>query len=127
MHAEQMALLWETRFDQYRATKRGVICKRFPSLVNEMVHRRHVAFTLRQLCPLPTEGAILDVGCGYGRVAKELVKLYPDLNIEGVDICWVEEASTVSEDSWKKLIPTIRKPGSEIWISFNQAAGNTNK
>ena len=40
-------------------------------------------------------------------------------SIEGVDRCWVEEANTVSEDSWKKLIPTIRKPGSEIWASFN--------
>ena len=36
-----------------------------------------------------------------------------------VDICWVEEANTVSEASWEKLIPTIRKPGSEIWVSFN--------
>ncbi len=38
---------------------------------------------------------------------------------EGVDICWVEEARTVSKSSWDTLIPTIRKPGSEIWISFN--------
>ena len=38
---------------------------------------------------------------------------------EGVDICWVEEAQAVSADSWDVLIPTIRKPGSEIWISFN--------
>lgn len=38
---------------------------------------------------------------------------------EGVDICWVEEGQAVSADSWDVLIPTIRKPGSEIWISFN--------
>lgn len=38
---------------------------------------------------------------------------------EGVDICWLEEAQTVSKDSWKVLIPTIRKQGSEIWASFN--------
>lgn len=38
---------------------------------------------------------------------------------EGVDICWVEEAHLVSKTSWDKLTPTIRKPGSEIWISFN--------
>lgn len=38
---------------------------------------------------------------------------------EGVDICWVEEAQTVSQDSWDVLIPTIRSIGSEIWISFN--------
>ncbi len=38
---------------------------------------------------------------------------------EGVDICWVEEAEKVSDESWDVLIPTIRKPNSEIWISFN--------
>lgn len=38
---------------------------------------------------------------------------------EGIDICWVEEAESVSKDSWDILIPTIRKEQSEIWISFN--------
>ena len=38
---------------------------------------------------------------------------------EGVDVCWVEEAQTVSEKSWEVLIPTIRSPGSEIWVTFN--------
>lgn len=40
-------------------------------------------------------------------------------SMEGVDICWVEEAQAVSDDSWQILIPTIRKPGSEIWVTFN--------
>jgi phage terminase large subunit len=40
-------------------------------------------------------------------------------SMEGIDICWVEEAEKVSDYSWQVLIPTIRKPGSEIWISFN--------
>ena len=40
-------------------------------------------------------------------------------SVEGTDICWVEEAQTVSKTSWDTLIPTIRKEGSEIWISFN--------
>jgi phage terminase large subunit len=38
---------------------------------------------------------------------------------EGVDIVWVEEAQSVSHESFKMLIPTIRKEGSEIWLSFN--------
>jgi len=38
---------------------------------------------------------------------------------EGIDIVWVEEAEKVSDDSWSFLIPTIRKDGSEIWVSFN--------
>ena len=40
-------------------------------------------------------------------------------SIEGVDVCWIEEAQTVSKSSWDTLIPTIRKDDSEIWISFN--------
>lgn len=40
-------------------------------------------------------------------------------SFEGVDICWVEEAQTVSKTSWNVLIPTIRKDNSEIWITFN--------
>lgn len=40
-------------------------------------------------------------------------------SMEGIDICWVEEAEAISEESWKVLIPTIRKDGSEIWVSFN--------
>lgn len=40
-------------------------------------------------------------------------------SMEGIDICWVEEAEKVTDYSWQVLIPTIRKPGSEIWVSFN--------
>ena len=38
---------------------------------------------------------------------------------EGVDYCWIEEASSVSEESWAVLVPTIRQAGSEIWMTFN--------
>lgn len=40
-------------------------------------------------------------------------------SLEGIDICWMEEAEAVSKESWEILIPTIRKPGSEIWVSYN--------
>lgn len=40
-------------------------------------------------------------------------------SIDSIDICWIEEATAVSEHSWKLLTPSIRKEGSEIWISFN--------
>src|SRR5665213_868582 len=38
---------------------------------------------------------------------------------EGIDICLVEEAHKVSDESWRILIPTIRESGSEIWLTFN--------
>jgi len=40
-------------------------------------------------------------------------------SFEGVNICWVEEGQSVSKTSWEVLIPTVRKPDSEIWITFN--------
>lgn len=40
-------------------------------------------------------------------------------SIEGVDICWVEEAQKTTKASWDVLIPTIRKADSEVWVSFN--------
>jgi phage terminase large subunit len=40
-------------------------------------------------------------------------------SMEGVDIVWVEEAEKVSNASWETLIPTIRKEGSEVWVTFN--------
>jgi phage terminase large subunit len=40
-------------------------------------------------------------------------------SLDGIDICWVEEAESVSEASWSVLIPTIRKEGSEIWCTWN--------
>jgi phage terminase large subunit len=40
-------------------------------------------------------------------------------SLEGIDIAWVEEAATVSQSSIDTLVPTIRKPGSEIWFSWN--------
>jgi phage terminase large subunit len=40
-------------------------------------------------------------------------------SFEGCDVVWVEEAQTVTKRSWDVLTPTIRKAGSEIWVTFN--------
>lgn len=41
-------------------------------------------------------------------------------SFEGADIVWVEEAHSVTANSWNILIPTIvRKEGAEIWATFN--------
>jgi hypothetical protein len=40
-------------------------------------------------------------------------------SFEGVDIAWVEEGQTVSRNSFDVLIPTIRKKGSQIWVTLN--------
>lgn len=40
-------------------------------------------------------------------------------SLEGIDVCWVEEAQAVSAESLQILRPTIRKPGSELWFTWN--------
>lgn len=40
-------------------------------------------------------------------------------SLEGFDRCWVEEAQSLSARSLSMLRPTIRKPDSEIWFSWN--------
>ena len=57
-------------------------------------------------------GARLLRGCASRRVSS--IKSY-----EAIDIFWGEEASTVSRRSLTILLPTIRKPKSEIWWSLN--------
>lgn len=40
-------------------------------------------------------------------------------SLEGYDLAWVEEAQVLSQHSLDLLRPTIRKPGSELWFSWN--------
>ncbi|MBX9890335.1 MAG: PBSX family phage terminase large subunit [Amoebophilaceae bacterium] len=40
-------------------------------------------------------------------------------SFEAADYVWIEEASTLKKATWDILEPTIRKEGSEIWLSFN--------
>lgn len=51
---------------------------------------------------------------GLSNLTAYTIKSY-----EGYDICWVEEAALVTKRSWDILLPTIRKDGSEIWVTFN--------
>lgn len=61
----------------------------------------------------------------YGRNGTEFMFLGVRSNpeeiksTEGIDYCWIEEAHSLSESSWDIIDPTIRKEGSEIWISYN--------
>lgn len=47
--------------------------------------------------------------------AVQAIKSYED-----VDICLIEEGQTLTKRSIEILIPTIRKPGSEIWAAMNE-------
>ena len=61
----------------------------------------------------------------FGKNGTEIffigVKANPEeiKSMEGIDICWIEEAHALSEASWDIIDPTIRKEGSEIWATWN--------
>lgn len=40
-------------------------------------------------------------------------------SLEGYDVMWAEEAQSLSQRSLDLMRPTIRKPGSELWFSWN--------
>lgn len=40
-------------------------------------------------------------------------------SLEGIDWAWIDEAQNLSARSWRLLRPTIRRPNSEIWCSWN--------
>jgi phage terminase large subunit len=67
-----------------------------------------------QSTEIKTPGGGTIVFAGLQDHTAESIKSY-----EGFDVAWVEEAQTVSSRSWNLLRPTIRKPGSEIWASWN--------
>lgn len=41
-------------------------------------------------------------------------------SMEGLDVAWVEEAQSVTDESLDVLTPTIRKPGSQLIFTFNR-------
>lgn len=107
------------------ATRLRILCAReYQSSIRDSVHRL-----------LADQAALI----GYGDFYKVQQRSITGLNgteflfegikrdphkiksMEGVDIAWVEEAEAVSDESWSVLIPTVRKPGSEIWVTFNPA------
>lgn len=45
-------------------------------------------------------------------------------SLEGIDICWIEEAQSVSAESIDILVPTIRKPGSYLIWTLNRLTEN---
>jgi phage terminase large subunit len=40
-------------------------------------------------------------------------------SIQGLTICWVEEAEAMDARTWDLLLPCVRKKNSETWITFN--------
>lgn len=65
----------------------------------------------------PSSGGVVrfsGIKANASRLNTQKLKGFSDF-----DAAWLEEANPVTAESWNALIPTMRKSGSEIWVSFN--------
>jgi len=99
-----------------------VVCAReFQNSMEESVHRLLADLVTSYKLPYVVEKYRIYSANGTEFIFKGLSKQDAAAikSLEGADICWVEEAQNVSSASWQNLIPTLRKDGSEIWVTFN--------
>jgi len=107
-------------------SRRWLCCRETMNSISESVHA-----TLEDQIKLMGLGAHYDVqkNAIYG-TGNETRFVYAGLRglkndktalkaYESFDGAWVEEAQSASRSSWSTLIPTIRKKGSRIFVSFN--------
>lgn len=109
---------------QGRATRLRILCTReVQKSIKDSVHRllsdQIQALGLGQFYEiLETEirgkNGTSFVFAGLASHTIESVKSF-----EGCDRVWIEEGQAVKKRSWEVLIPTIRKPDSEIWVTYN--------
>ncbi len=120
--ARALLILGTGKVPGYERPLRILCARETQKSINDSVH----ALLKDQVAALELEGAYevqRDAIIGKNGTEFFFAGLRHNINniksVESCDICWVEEASAVSKDSWATLIPTIRKPNSEIWLSWN--------
>ena len=71
-------------------------------------------FEVQESCIKSTRGDGIILFQGMQNHTADSIK-----SLEGMDCAWVEEAQSMSQRSLDLLRPTIRKPGSELWFTWN--------
>jgi len=71
-------------------------------------------FEVQQSCIKNRHGSGIIIFQGMSSQNADSIK-----SLEGFDRAWVEEAQSLAQVSLDLLRPTIRKPGSELWFTFN--------
>jgi hypothetical protein len=100
---------------------RILCCREIQNTIKDSVHRilsDHIEREGLKMFHVEQECIWGDNGSEF--IFKGLKHNYTSIkSLEGIDYCWVEEAENISRESLDVLIPTIRKPGSELWFTFN--------
>lgn len=84
MTNDKIVQAWKKRSELLKDDKRSVMDQSFPRAVNDYIGKIHLREVLAEVNE--STSRILDIGCGYGRVAEETTKLYPNVFIYGIDI-----------------------------------------
>lgn len=80
---------WEERSRKYGYKIEGVATKSLPPLINKQLDDwmlENIESSLNNISIKQKKIKILDLGCGYGRLSKPLLKKFPAVNTFGVDI-----------------------------------------
>lgn len=69
-----------------------------------------------------TKDAIINTETGSNFIFKGLDRNVETTikSLEGIDLVWVDEAQTITRNSIRILVPTVRKPGSQIIWTLNR-------
>ena len=107
---------WDLRAKIFKTEREAVMQQSFPRVVNDYIHRLHLREVLRIL---PDDKInCLDIGCGYGRIALEIIKRKNKTFVYGVDI------SKVFVDLFNK---SLKKKGRAVVGSLTNLPFEDNK
>lgn len=97
-----------------RETQKSIRDSVHKLLVDQMVRMQLAGEYVAHQVDIKGRNGTLFAFTGLSELTAESIKSF-----EGFDIVWIEEAQVVSDRSWTILVPTIRKPGSQIWATWN--------
>ncbi len=82
---ENVKKFWEERSKKYLTQPEGVLFKSFPKEINSYIHQWMLSQIISKILPSKSL-KVLDVGCGYGRLAQPLLKRFPKVVVYGIDV-----------------------------------------
>lgn len=87
MKKDMIAKLWQERGLKYGDTLQSVCFANLPGQINSLIHDWQINQVYNFLSDFTQDAAVrvLDIGCGWGRIAKPLSEKFPRWQITGVD------------------------------------------
>jgi len=101
----------------FREIQRSLEESSYRLMVDTIIRLRYSNWRItREYLDSPAGSHIIFRGLADMRAADQMKSL------EGYDIFWLEEAAAISKESLTVLLPTLRKTGSELWVTLNREA-----